>query len=226
MSSSLHLLLGSLSPGAYDFLVPILNTQNYAVTIVESREAFLSALQLPLDLIILDLPSLEELPLLTEVRAMLTHPIIVIGPHRNDHLLIAALEQGADDFIARPFHTNELLARVRAQLRRRQINQPRTFQVGKLQMSLQSREALLHGQALDLTANEFDLLMVLAAQPGQPCPPSYLLTQVWGSRFSLDFERLQVTVHNLRQRIEGDPTNPRLLCGDLKRGYWLCNDGE
>ncbi|MCG8348475.1 MAG: response regulator transcription factor [Chloroflexales bacterium] len=221
MSSYHHLLLGSLRPSTNDFLIPILSERNYVVSFAEGHEALLQAVHGTLDLLLLDLHSSDELDFLSEIRALLVQPIIAIGPLRNDRLLIAVLERGADDFVPRPFHTNELLARVRAHLRRQNSNWSRSFQVGQLHLEAQSREAVFRAQPLDLSPNEYNLLAVLAAQPGQSCSASYLLNQIWGPRFSQDFALLQLTIHNLRQQLGDDPAVPKLVCGDLKQGYWL-----
>lgn len=221
MSSSPHLLLGSLRPSANDFLVPILNARNYVVSCVEGRGALLQAVRGTIDLLLLDLHSIDELDFLSEVRVLLVQPIIAIGPLRNDRLLIAALESGADDFVPRPFQTNELLARVRAHLRRQSSNWSRSLQVGQLHLEAQSRSAIFRAQTLDLSPNEYNLLAVLAAQPGHSCSASYLLNQIWGPRFSQDFALLQLTIHNLRQQLGDDPAEPKLIRGNLKLGYWL-----
>ncbi len=224
MSSSHHLLLGSLQPGVNDFLVPILSAQNYMVETASGREALLQRVKTPVDLVLLDLPSGDDLVLVREIREVVSEPIIVVGPARNDRLLIAVLEAGADDFVPRPFHINELLARIRAQIRRRSGNQIRTIQVGALHLDTRARQALLHGNLLPLSPSEYDLLVALAMQPGQRYHAAYLLTQVWGPRASQDFELLQITIHQLRRSIEVDPTTPQIICGDIKQGYWLARE--
>lgn len=220
MSRPCHLLLTSWS-SAQQFLIPVLSAQGYTVSTADNEAALFAVLASGVDLIILDVPSNTELTLLNQIRARFSLPIIVIGPQRNDRLMIAALEDGADDVVQRPYRTDELLARIRAQLRRQQRNKIASVSVGPLKLDLHMRRAYFDQTPLDLTPTEFTLLMTLALQPGRKHSSRDLLSQAWGTRYLHEPDLLQATIQRLRRSIEADPTNPTLLCGNIAEGYWL-----
>jgi DNA-binding response OmpR family regulator len=118
MALAYTILVASLGSRADEFLVPVLAAQGHDVHMAVGTHATLAALAVDFDLLILDLPSEHELTYVRELRERCRGAMIVIGPPRNDRLLVSSLEQGADDYVQRPFRTDELLARIRAQLRR------------------------------------------------------------------------------------------------------------
>jgi DNA-binding response OmpR family regulator len=179
----------------------------------------LETLNHSLDMVLLDLPTEDELAQFGEVRAACPCPILLIGPARNDRLLIAALEQGADDYVQRPFRTAELLARIRAQLRRRGDGSALTF--GPLSLDPHGRQACRDGAPLDLSAEEYTLLSLLAARPGNIYPTEFIAGQLWGQGRRGEGERLDTVVARLRELIEPDPINPSVLGGDVASGFWL-----
>lgn len=221
MALAYSLLVAGLGNKIEEFLVPVLEGQGHIVRTAIGRDEVLSKVSQSLDLVLLDLPSIEELPQLAEVRAACSCSLVVVGPARNDKLLVAALEHGADDYVQRPFRTDELLARIRAQLRRRiRATPPRTL-FGSLEIDPDARQVSRLGRPLDLSPEEFTLLATLAAQPGFCYPPGFLLEQVWGRSHSGDLQLLTATVARLRSLIEDDPAAPRLLGGEPITGYWL-----
>jgi DNA-binding response OmpR family regulator len=171
------------------------------------------------DLVLLDIPSQGELEHLREIRQQTSASLLLIGPARSDKLLVAALERGADDYVQRPFRTDELMARIRAQLRRLQRSSLAPIQIGGLQIDPFARTALFNGAALALTPAEFNLLSLLAAAPNTPHQPAALAEQIWGRSSGDDL--LAATVARLRNLIELRPEAPGLLCGDQQAGYWL-----
>jgi DNA-binding response OmpR family regulator len=124
MSSSYTILIAGLGSRIEDFLVPVLTGQGHLVRTAVGPAAALAALAEAFDLALVDLPSENELGALRDLRDRCGCAMIVIGPPRNERLLVAALEHGADDYVQRPFRTDELMARVRAQLRRVQRSRP------------------------------------------------------------------------------------------------------
>lgn len=218
------LLLAGLGERVEEYLIPVLEAEGYQVFQCLGWEALLAALSDPVDLVLLDLPDETAFPQFVELRAACTAAMIVIGPARNDRLLIGALEAGADDYVQRPFRTSELLARVRAQLRRRGDGPSLTF--GPLSLDPHGREAHCDGSPLDLSPDEYTLLSVLAARPGNSYPAEFIAGQLWGYGRRAERTRLVALVARLRGLIEPDPVNPSVLGGDPDRGFWLGGVGQ
>lgn len=214
------ILIAGLGERTCEFLIPTLLKEGYQTHVAVGLDTILESLRCAIDLTLLDLPSADEVAHLPTVRAASSATMIVIGPGRNARLVVRALEFGADDYVQRPFRTDELLARVRAQLRRRH-SQGNILVFGKLSLDPQGRRATYGGRALDLSAEEFALLSLLAARPGHLYPSTFLAQQVWGAADRTDCELLATTVTRLRHLIEPDPEVPTILVGSLERGYWL-----
>lgn len=221
MGLAYTILCAGLSDGPESHLVPILAGQGYSVRTAKGLPAILDTLSRALDLVIIDLPSADDLKLLKAVREACPSPLLVTGPGRDDRLLVATLELGADDYVPRPFRTDELLARVRAQLRRHQRAQSLDLTFGQLAIDPHGRQATYDGRPLALSREEFALLATLAARPGYACPTTLLLEQVWGQGSRDDGALLLATVEHLRAIIEPDPRAPTILGGSLERGFWL-----
>lgn len=221
MGLAFTILLARLDAGPPSHLVPILTGYGYLVRTAESLEALLATLSRSIDLVILDLPTSDELAHLPEIRSRCSCPLMVIGPGRDDRLLVEALEGGADDYVQRPYRTNELLARLRAQLRRRERSLGFSLTFGPLTIDPQARQATRDGAPLDLGPEEFALLATLAARPGYACPAPLLLEQVWGEGSRADTPLLLGAVARLRALIEADPHAPTILGGSLAQGFWL-----
>jgi DNA-binding response OmpR family regulator len=221
MAFSYSILIASLGQRVDDFLIPIFTANGYHVRTALGDAEIGRTLSRSLDLVLLDMPSAHELPAMSAIREACHCALVVIGPQRNDKLIVATLEYGADDYIQRPFRTDELLARIRAQLRRRQRAYLPTVTLGPLLIDPPARSALYHGKPLDLSPEQFTLLAILAAQPGYPHPAGYLLEQVWGRSQIGATPLLEATIASLRRLIEPAPTQPRLLAGDSEVGYWL-----
>lgn len=219
MAEPAQLLIYSTS-SANDYLASVLNEQGYTVALAFNREE-LAALCGMAEIVIVDLPTLDELTLLREVRSMFDGSIIATGPQHQGTMVVRALDNGADDFVQRPFRTSELLARIRAHRRRLQRTPTTVVELGGLQVNLHDRQVSLRGQQLDLSPTEYTLLSLLALHPGRPWNAHDLLARVWGGRYVQSVELLQTTVAELRRRIEEQPSSPKLLCGDITSGFWL-----
>ncbi len=220
MAIAQTVLIAGLGSRVEAYLVPILGDHGYQVRTAMGVDAVMASISRSIDLVLLDLPGAAELVHLPGVRAACPAALIVIGPGRDDRLLIQALELGADDYVARPFRTTELLARIRAQLRRRQRSQGMVLTFGPLSIDPHSREVYYNGIPLQLSAEEYYLLILLAARPGHVYPADFLAKQIWGSRRG-EPEILHSTVARLRSLIEHDPREPTILGGDGSSGYWL-----
>lgn len=177
------------------------------------------------DLVLLDLmlPDGDGLDLLKEWRAQGSHqPVIVLSARNELSDRVAGLDLGADDYLAKPFSLEELLARVRAQLRRAQDLPPKVVKVGALEVDLQARRALLGGRLVFLSTTEFRLLELLATNLGEPVSKGQMLEYVWDDP-DRDPNVVEVYVNYLRNKLERGNA-PRLIHTVRGRGYVLQKD--
>jgi two-component system KDP operon response regulator KdpE len=183
------------------------------------------------DLIVLDvmLAGLDGFELCEEVRRRSSIPILMLTARSAASDKVRGLELGADDYLAKPFDPSELLARVRALLRRarRSAGEPPTSRsVGDLYIDDAHQRATLRGCDLDLTPTEFRLLSVLAEQPGSVLRHAHLLSRVWGPEYRDDVGFLRQYVYFLRQKIEDEPRSPRRIKSRPGFGYFLALPDE
>ena len=177
------------------------------------------------DLVITDLamPNVDGLEFCRRLREISQVPIIVLSAKGEEKTKVEALDVGADDFVTKPFGIDELLARVRASLRRANtpaINEETqtTLDAGDFHVDLQSREVRVRGKETHLTPKEFDLLIYFIKHPGKVLTHRTLLAAIWGSNYVEQNEYLRVFVGNLRKKIEPDPT-PRYIVTEPWIGY-------
>jgi two-component system KDP operon response regulator KdpE len=178
------------------------------------------------DLIILDLglPDGDGVDLISDVRAWSSMPIIVLSARVSETEKIRALDAGADDYLTKPFGSGELLARVRANLRRRRTPAPGdngSISFGDVIVDLREREVTKAGQHVHLTPTEFRLLAALLNNPGKVITNPQLLREVWGPSHSESGHYLRVYMGHLRQKLEDDPTQPKHLLTETAVGYRL-----
>ncbi|HVO62913.1 MAG TPA: response regulator transcription factor [Terriglobales bacterium] len=176
------------------------------------------------DLIITDLrmPNMDGLDLCRHVRQKSRVPIIVLSVKGEERSKVAALDAGADDYVTKPFSINELLARVRANLRRvsaEQDPESDSINVGDFRIDLPTRAVLVNGRAVHLTPKEFDLLVYLARRPGKVISHRALLAAVWGGSSVEQPEYLRVFVGHLRKKLEADESVPRYILTEPWVGY-------
>jgi two-component system KDP operon response regulator KdpE len=202
-------------------------------TVVEAgsgTEAIRTASLQAIDLVIIDLglPDMDGSAVIERIRAWSSMPIIVLSVRSAEAEKVRLLELGADDYVVKPFGMAELLARVRVALRRhmRAATGEPTVKVGPLTIDLAARAVLLNGTRLNLTPKEYRLLQVLAQHAGNVVTHQHLLRDVWGSMHEQDVHYLRIFVRKLRQKIEPDPTSPRILVTELGVGYRLAQPGE
>jgi two-component system KDP operon response regulator KdpE len=204
-----------------------LTASGYAVTAVDSGEAALDqAADHTPNLVILDLmlPGLSGLDTCRALRAESAVPILVLSARGEEETKVRALDLGADDYLTKPFGMEELLARVRALLRRPPVTAPSdggTLRVGDLALDLDRREVRRGKTRLDLTAREFDVLAYLMRHTGKVVTHRLLLSEVWGSEYRDDTHYLHVFINRLRNKIEDDPGHPRYIVTDPGVGYRL-----
>lgn len=175
------------------------------------------------DLILLDLrlPDMDGLEVLRTIRAQSFLPMIVISGHTNQSDKVAALEAGADDFLGKPFSPEELIARVKALLRRVDWTpEPQTkMRVRQLELDMPRRQATIRGRRLHLTPIEYGLLVTLMREAGDTISHNDLLQAVWGDNYTGDYSVLRVNISRLRQKLEDNPRRPRYIVTVAGQGY-------
>jgi DNA-binding response OmpR family regulator len=205
-----------------------LERDGFAVeTVADGRVALDRALAEPPDLVVLDLmlPGMDGLEVCRRLRALAPVPIIILTARGQESDRIVGLELGADDYVAKPFSTKELVARVRAVLRRARgplagpaPDVPRIHHDGDLAVDIAARQARLGGDVVALTAREFELLAFLVRHPRQAFRREEILDHVWGYRYG-DSSTVTVHVRRLREKIEPDPANPVRIATVWGVGY-------
>ena len=176
------------------------------------------------DVIILDLglPDIDGVEVTRRLREWSQIPIIVISVRDQETDKIAALDAGADDYLTKPFGVGELMARLRAALRRTsQTESEPVFTSGDLVVDLSQREITLNGEPVSLTPTEYDLLRTLIKHAGKVLTHRQLLRMVWGNSYESDTHILQVNISNLRQKIEKNPARPTHIVTEPGVGYRL-----
>jgi two-component system, OmpR family, KDP operon response regulator KdpE len=169
----------------------------------------------------LAMPHVDGVALCRQVRQVSQVPIIVLSVRGQDRSKVEALDAGADDYVTKPFSMNELLARIRAQLRRAPPVEegPSAITLGDFCIDLEARSVKVSGRELHLTPKEFDLLVFLARRPGKVVTHRTLLGAIWGPNSTEQPEYLRVFVGQLRKKIESDPSTPKYLLTEPWIGY-------
>jgi two-component system KDP operon response regulator KdpE len=212
------------------FLKATLESHGYIVfEAAEGREALEMAVSCHPDVILLDLglPDIEGLQVTREIRKRSQTPIIILSVRDQEADKIAALDAGADDYLTKPFGAGELLARLRAVLRRLlpQEEDP-VFKTGKLSVDFSTRNVRLKDQPVKLTPTEYDVLKVLVLKAGKVVTHHQLLQEVWNKTEDLEgvAHLLRVTISNLRGKLEPDPDRPTYILTEPGIGYRLRSD--
>src|SRR5712671_370594 len=174
------------------------------------------------DLTLLDvnMPGMTGLEACSKIRLSFTGPIIMVTVRNSEKDKIQAFDSGADDYVVKPFTMGELLARIRAALRRSGSEEPLPkFESPQLSVDLERRIVDVRGQRVHLSPKEFDVLRLLITQQGKPLTHQKLLQTVWGPDHGEGTENLRVVINQLRKKIEKDPTRPRYILTEPWLGY-------
>ena len=193
------------------------------------QEALAEAVSGHPDAILLDLglPDIDGIEVTRRLRQWTHIPIIVISIRDGEEDKVKALDSGADDYLTKPFSTNELKARLRVALRR--LNPPESkpvYQVDGLMVNLARRIVKVNGMMVDLTPTEYDILKVLVQNPGRVITHQHLINTVWGNHSDVDLHLLRVNISNLRHKIEADPSRPAHLFTEPGIGYRLLSSED
>jgi two-component system KDP operon response regulator KdpE len=194
---------------------------------VSGQEALvITAAQKP-DIVVLDLglPDIDGVEVIRQLREWTGTPIIILSVRGSEDDKIAALDAGADDYLTKPFGMGELIARIRAALRRavQPQNEP-VFTNGTLKVDLANRIVTLAGQEIPLTRHEYELLRTLVTHAGKVLTQRQLLKEVWGPGYEQEFHLLQVNISNIRAKIDPEPGRSRLIVTEPGVGYRIRND--
>ena len=227
-----------------DILVYNLEKEGYdTLEARDGEEAVRVALEKKPDLILLDimLPKMDGLAVCKRIRHSLNIPILMLSAKDEEIDKILGLELGADDYITKPFSVRELIARVKANLRKMDVttenlvteqqkdkkeDNTNKLEVGDLALDLDKFEVRVRGKVIDLTLREFEVLKYLAKQPGQVITREILLEKVWGYEYYGDIRTVDVTVRRIREKIELDTSNPTILVTKRGVGYYLSTNKE
>jgi two-component system, OmpR family, KDP operon response regulator KdpE len=204
-----------------------LTTHKYDVRVASDGLAALQTFgDWPPDLVITDLsmPNTDGLQLCRNLRAISQLPIIVLSVRGDEKMKVQALDAGADDYITKPFGMDELLARIRAALRRAQAEKSKDvaspiLEVGDFRLDLENRSVAVKGSQLHLTPKEYDLMVYLISHPGKVLTHRTLLTAIWGGESVEQTEYLRVFVGQLRKKIEPEIATPRYILTEPWIGY-------
>lgn len=220
-----HILLVDDEPTLVAVLEPVFQAAGYLVTTAPDGASAIRLIddEAP-DVVLLDLglPDMDGKDVIAGIRARSSVPIIIISARHQEHEKVTALDLGADDYVNKPFEIGELMARIRAAVRRQSslTVKPKRYQNGALSIDFETRQVRLDEDLVKLSRKEYDLLRALAFSAGQVVTHRRLLAAGWGSE-GADTQYLRVYIGLLRQKIELDSGDPRLLVTEPGVGYRL-----
>jgi len=224
MAKKIKILVADDEPNVRMFIRANLLARGYEVYLAKDGVETLEVAELILpDVIVLDvnMPRMDGIEACRRLREWANMPIIILSVRGDEKDKVKALDEGADDYITKPFGIEELLARIRVALRRSKgptIVAP-LFTAGDLEVDLSKRLVKRRGQLVKLTQSEYELLAYMVSNPGKILTHTELLHKVWGPEYGAEREYIRVFVGQLRRKIEDDPSNPRFIVTVPRMGY-------
>jgi two-component system KDP operon response regulator KdpE len=224
MADRPHILVVDDEPQITRVLRTSLSAQGYEIRVANSGEMALEIMkdwQPSMIITDLSMPSIDGVQLCRTVRASSQVPILVLSVRDKEQQKVEALDAGADDYVTKPFGMNELLARVRANLRRSPSDAEAdpVIEVGDFRIDTAAHRVMVRSNEVRLTPKEFDLLVYLARRPGKVVNHRTLLAAIWGGQSTEQVEYLRVFVGQLRKKLEPDAASPRYLVTEPWVGY-------
>jgi len=214
-----------------DILVFNLQREGYDTLVAyDGADGLRAALEDAPDLILLDvmLPSMDGFEVLGHIREKQDTPIIMLTAREEETDKVLGLELGADDYITKPFSMRELMARVKANMRRtlsgEEREKPAVPSGGGLRISRDNGMVYKNGRALELSAREFDILCFLSASPGRVFSREELMEKVWGYDYYGDLRAVDVAIRRLREKVEDQPASPRYIMTKRGMGYYFSDE--
>ena len=210
------------------FLETVLDSEGFNLYKAENGHlALAAAATVRPDLVLLDLglPDMDGIEVVKRLREWSKVPIIVVSVRDREDDKVKALDAGADDYLTKPFGIGELLARIRASLRRtlHQVPEP-VYRMGDLEVDLIHRRVLLAGIEIQLTPTEYDILRLLVTNAGKVLTHQQMYKQIWNVDFTGESHLLRVNISNLRRKLEKDPSRPCYIMTEMGVGYRLRTD--
>ena len=225
MTQPKRILVVDDEPQIHRFLKPSLLVSGFEVlTAMNGQQALRSFTADAPDVVLLDLglPDIDGKEVIEQIRRRSDLPIIVLSARDRESEKIAALDLGADDYVNKPFGIGELLARLRSVLRRQPVHAldgAASYALGPVVVDTASHRVTRGGEEVHLTPKEFDLVTLLARHAGRVLTHRQILTEIWGPAHSADTQYLRVFIGQLRQKLEADPSEPKLILTEPGIGY-------
>jgi Response regulators consisting of a CheY-like receiver domain and a winged-helix DNA-binding domain len=218
-----------------NFISTVLSASDYDTMVARTGEEALSMISSHCpDLIILDLglPDMDGLEILRSVRSWSSLPVVVVSARSHERDKVEALDMGADDYLTKPFGTDELLARVRTAIRHTrtasgngEVAQTGKYTVGDMVIDYDKHHVLVNGKDVHLTFSEFRIVALLGRYAGKVLTYDFIIRELWGPRAGADNQILRVNMANIRRKIEKNPAEPEYLFTEVGVGYRMA-EGE
>jgi two-component system, OmpR family, KDP operon response regulator KdpE len=226
MAGSNSVLVVDDEPQIQRFLRPALTAAGFTVEpALSGAEALAKFRAARPEVVVLDLglPDMHGLAVLAEIRKVSPIPVVILSARDDEAGKVAALEAGADDYVSKPFGVGELVARLRTALRHaaQMAGTTAVFTAGDLVIDTLAHRVTLRGELIKLTPKEYDLLHILTRHAGRVLTHQQILREVWGTHYGDQAQYLRVFVSRLRQKLEGDPADPKLILNEPGIGYRL-----
>lgn len=233
MNQRIKILVIEDEKNILNFITSVLTAQQYhVISAATGRDGLSHATSQCPDLILLDLglPDMDGMDIIKKVRSWTSIPIIVISARTQEDDKVLALDQGADDYITKPFGNSELLARIRTALRhssRMQTDGPlahRSYRHGELCIDFDKHLVTRNGQEIHLTQNEFKIVSLLAQNCGRVLTYDHLIKHIWGPYSENDNTILRVNMANIRRKLEANPAEPSYIFTEIGVGYRMAEE--